>query len=73
MLRSDLIYEDILGTNFPTRGCINGLKSPSQLLHIVMDGSLSVFKWLVFLIGPLYLIGVLFHNDPRANNIKTHV
>ena len=30
-------------------------------------------KWLVFLIGPLDLIGMWFSEDQRANTIKTHV
>ena len=28
--------------------------------------------WLVFLIGPLYLIGMWFNEDQRANIIKIH-
>ena len=30
-------------------------------------------KWLVFLIGPLHLIGMLFNDDQRANIIKARV
>ena len=30
-------------------------------------------KWLIFLIGPLYLINTWFNEDQRANIIKTHV
>ena len=30
-------------------------------------------KWFIFLIGPLYLIGMWFNEDQRANIIKTHV
>ena len=29
-------------------------------------------KWLIFLIGPLDLIGTKFNEDRRANIIKTH-
>ena len=30
-------------------------------------------KWHLFLIGPLYLIGMWFGEDERASTIKTHV
>ena len=30
-------------------------------------------KWLVFKIGPLYLVGMWFNEDRIANTMKTHV
>ena len=30
-------------------------------------------KWLLFLIGPLDLIGMWFNDDQKVNIIKTHV
>jgi hypothetical protein len=32
-----------------------------------------VLKWLVFLIGPLYLFGMWFTEDHKANSIKINI
>ena len=37
-----------------------------------MEASMGL-KWLIFLIGPLDLIGMWFGEDQRANILKTHV
>lgn len=41
-----------------------------ELIAIVGDGESMCVKWLVFLIGSLYLIGVQFGEDQRTNIIE---
>ena len=43
-----------------------------HLPHTKLNIRLTGHKWLVFLIRPLYLIGMWLGEDQRANIIKTH-
>ena len=59
----------VLGISSLSSGSLGSICLPLFKSYVRWVG----LKWSIFLIGPLYLIGVWFGEDQRANIVKTNV